>query len=119
MSKKGRAAQREEFWRKAVRRQEHSGLSVVDFCQQEGVTASTFYYWRREIQRRDDQRQAKALGHSPARADTPGFAPLRLIEDTERYSIEIIPHNGWVIRIGEGAASEHVRRILQLVREIS
>ena len=35
----------EESFQKLLRRYKESGLSVVDFCSNEGFHKSTFYYW--------------------------------------------------------------------------
>jgi len=41
-----------------------------------------------------------------------------LVNDREPTSIEIVAQNGLVVRVGESATTEHVRRILSLVNEI-
>ena len=39
------------LWRERVRRQVQSGLSITQFCTQEGLPAKSFYAWRRRLQR--------------------------------------------------------------------
>jgi hypothetical protein len=39
----------ESEWRALVERQKASGLSQIEFCQQEGIARSTFEVWRRRI----------------------------------------------------------------------
>jgi len=39
-----------EFWRKSIREQEESGLSVKDYCQVIERSRYQFYYWRQRIQ---------------------------------------------------------------------
>jgi hypothetical protein len=51
-----RDPKRERFWRKALARRTRSGLTVAEFCAQEGLAASTYHHWQREIARRDAQR---------------------------------------------------------------
>lgn len=46
---------REQFWRESVKQFLCSGQSVHAFCIERGLAASTFYFWRGEIQRRDAQ----------------------------------------------------------------
>lgn len=55
MAKGDRDVAKEQFWRDAVSRQASSGLHVRAFCQQEQLTESAFYAWRRTIRERDDQ----------------------------------------------------------------
>lgn len=44
-----------ESFKEILRRQKASGLSVRDFCFNEGLTKSTFYYWLRKIAYFDEQ----------------------------------------------------------------
>jgi len=55
MAKGDRDVAKEQFWREAVARQASSGLHVRAFCQQEQLTVSSFYAWRRTIWERDGQ----------------------------------------------------------------
>ena len=48
-------------------RQQESGLNVKDFCSNEGIPESTFYYWRKKLQK-----------SSPSK----GFIPLVVKEQT-------------------------------------
>ncbi len=44
---------KELFWRRLVRGQATSGLSVRAWCRRHGQRESAFYWWRRELARRD------------------------------------------------------------------
>jgi hypothetical protein len=46
MSTKNTAARR---WRKIIREQQASGLSVAEYCRQAGVSAWSLYCWRRRL----------------------------------------------------------------------
>ena len=56
---------RERMWRQAVRDQARSGLTVRAFCRQSKLAESAFYFWRRELQRRREQRRARPGSPSP------------------------------------------------------
>ena len=61
MAKRGgkrRDPAREKFWRRTIRDQQRSGLSVRDFCDREGLKDWTFRWWRQELARRDRQPSA-------------------------------------------------------------
>jgi hypothetical protein len=45
----GRAQQ----WRERIAQHKASGLSVAAFCQQEGVSTPTFYWWRSRLSRQE------------------------------------------------------------------
>jgi len=42
----------EAFWRRTVRRQRQSGLTVRAFCREHALRETAFYFWRRELARR-------------------------------------------------------------------
>jgi transposase-like protein len=48
-----RDAEKEKFWRKAIREASGSGRSDRGFCRERGLKDSLFYAWRRELKRRD------------------------------------------------------------------
>jgi len=58
----------EHTWRRRLRRQAASGLSIPAFCAREGVSSASFYAWRRRL-----------AGPRPTvRPDAPLFVPLHL-----------------------------------------
>ena len=81
----GRDKRREAQWRRAVRGQRQSGLSIRDFCRKSKLPESAFYFWRGELQRRQAEqeqpqrrkRPAAPAGPTPA----PAFVPVRVAEE--------------------------------------
>jgi hypothetical protein len=59
-ARRGRDPKRESFWREVLSRQHRGGLTAHAFCQRERLKESAFYYWRREIGRRDREAAAGA-----------------------------------------------------------
>lgn len=53
-----RSVGKESFWRRLVRGQASSGLSVRGWCRRHGQRESAFYWWRRELARRDAEQAA-------------------------------------------------------------
>ncbi len=72
MAKRQRDAGKQAFWSEAIRRHASSGLSVRAFCQQERLTASAFYDWRRTLAQRDCDAELTA--------STPAFVPAIVSE---------------------------------------
>lgn len=55
-------------WRRRMERFQKAGQSVAEFCRQEGVSAPSFYQWR------------KRLAEQPRPAEeAAGFRPVRLV----------------------------------------
>jgi hypothetical protein len=108
MAKRGgkrRDPARERFWRRTIRDQQRSGLSVRDFCRREGLKDWTFRWWRQELARRD---QGPPTAPSGGQTETaPAFLPVRVV-DLEAVAprpapaIEIILPTGPTVRVPPG-----------------
>ena len=48
-------------WRERIRRQEASGLTIEQFCSQEGIARSRFHGWKRRFRLADVAEQRPAL----------------------------------------------------------
>ena len=84
-------------WRKHIRRQEASGLTIDQFCSQEGVARSKFHSWKRRFRLTD------AGDPCPALPSPSPFLPVtvRLLQHgpTEQPPIEADLPNGVRLRI--------------------
>ncbi|NVH74204.1 hypothetical protein FSB08_16990 [Paraburkholderia sp. JPY432] len=65
-----------EAWRQRLERFVQSGQTVTAFCQQESVSAWSFYHWRRRLQRPASPR------NEAAGAGTSAFVDLGAISTT-------------------------------------
>jgi len=50
---KARDRGKEAFWQKILRQQAGSGLTIRAYCRKHHLGESLFYFWRRELARRD------------------------------------------------------------------
>ena len=57
---------RETRWRRIIREQGRSGLSVREFCRRGKLTETAFYFWRRELLRREAQRCRRGRRAGPS-----------------------------------------------------
>jgi hypothetical protein len=110
MAKRGgkrRDPAREKFWRRTIREQQRSGLSVRDFFQREGLKDGAFRWWRQELPRRDQQ--PSITPRSERTEAAPAFLPVRVV-DFEAVSphpvpsIEIVLPTGPTVRVPQGVA---------------
>ena len=53
-------------WRRRLARYQKGSQSAPDFCKAEGVTLSTFYWWKRTLSAAEDQEVGKAAESTPA-----------------------------------------------------
>lgn len=71
-----RDRKKEAFWRRVIGRQPCSGMSVRAWCRKHSVRESSFYWWRRQLARRDAE-----VFSSVARKPAPVLVPVRITAD--------------------------------------
>ena len=94
-----RDKRRETRWRRLVRDHKRSGLTVRQFCHENDLPESAFYYWRRELLRRDaardeaKQEQRKRPSTSTRPVTPAAFVPVTVTQearpDAARIEIEL------------------------------
>jgi len=91
----------EAEWRRIIRGYIRSGLSVREFCAKSKLPESAFYYWRRELQRRQAKQEQRPRrdAWATAGASSPlAFLPVRVAEEVTPPAvagrIEIVLPNG-------------------------
>src|SRR5262245_28545781 len=72
-----RDPERERYWRRHVRQQRLSRVSVRDYCDLHRLHESAFYFWRREIAARDGRRHGASGPTTPAE---PAFVPVAVVD---------------------------------------
>ena len=111
ITQRGRDPKKESHWRERLSHQTRGGLTVRAFCEREALKESAFYFWRREIRRRDRQavgRRTPALAFvevhaapvSAAVAAVEREAPLELVfPDDRRLLIRGGCDAAWLARV--------------------
>jgi len=102
------------LWRKRLERQTKSGLSVLEYCRQEGVSTASFYAWKRRL------RVSRGAAGKPSRKRGPRRAsngqPLRSgfvqVPLTFNSPIEVHFSDGTTVRV----PAEHLSATLQLLQ---
>ena len=57
----------ERNWRKQLQEFQRGELSVREYCRSQSIREHTFFWWRRELARRDRLRRAAEVNSSKAR----------------------------------------------------
>jgi len=78
MARGQRDPELERQWRERIARWQASGLTVREFCRRQGLLETSFYYWKRELRKRDAAASA-TLKSSPAKKSRPTFLPLTVL----------------------------------------
>ena len=62
------------LWRDRVERQQRSGMSILEYCRREGVSAGNFHAWKRRLQASRSSAEKKSKKQGQQRASH-GSAP--------------------------------------------
>lgn len=120
---KGRVL-RDAFWRNKIGEQAGSGLSVSAYCRREGLSANSFYGWRRALFSAGDDGPAPGVGGQSRPGVEDGiFAPLvvsgrgggeiGVAAVAERESgLEVVLPCGLVLRVRPGFDAATLTRLV-------
>ncbi len=113
--------QKESRFFELIRLQQGSGLTVQDFCSNEDIAPSTFYYWRKKLQSR-----AKKNNFIPLIVKPPGSAlsqgyrkgshhAIQTSQMTDdKVMLEVVYPNGTLLRIKNDIDIVHLRALINL-----
>jgi hypothetical protein len=109
-----RNLQKEAAWRRRLRQQAKSGQSIRAWCGEHRVTETAFYWWRRELARRDAEGGAAAfvpvcVAEEPARDGDRGGGDQRGGDAL----IEIVLTDGRRVRVAGRVDQEMLTAVLE------
>lgn len=121
----------ERCWRERLEAWRRSGLTQAEFCQAEGIPASSLSRWKGRLQRGQASRpEARRLRGRPAGAGVSSqqeevvrWAEVRLAGEavpavaarpsvSSGGELELVLPGGWSIRLGPGFEAAALRRLL-------
>jgi len=91
-------------WAERIAAQERSGMSVKQFCKEQGVTEYSFYSWRKRLQEEGPVRFALVERST------------RRQERTAEPVLELVLTTGERLRIGRGVDITTLRTVLDVLR---
>ena len=91
-------------WAERIAAQQRSGISVKQFCKEQGLTEGSFYAWRKRLQKKEPVRFA-LVDRRTARQEPATEAALELVLTT-----------GERLRIGGGVDAATLRTVLEALR---
>jgi hypothetical protein len=93
-----------EVWRERIAEHGRSGLPVKQFCTERGISAWSFYCWRKRLREAGPVRFALIEG-MPVRQESAVDARL-----------ELLLASGELLRIGSGIDTATLRTVLEALR---
>jgi hypothetical protein len=102
------------------RRHQESGLTVRDFCSNECIAPSTFYYWRKKVKKNNTVRDFIPLLVDPPQPVTPqsyvkSHTPVHDRRNIEDALLELVYPNGTKLRINQDLDLAHLRTLVCLI----
>jgi hypothetical protein len=102
-----------------IKRQKATGLNITAFCANEGIPKSSFYYWRKELRKRQTANFIPLLvknspepQNRPAKNISPG--PNDQPACDEDFLLELVYPNGTRLRIKNDLDLAHLRSLVSL-----
>jgi hypothetical protein len=108
-------------------RLQESRLSITDFCSNEGIAQSTFYYWRKKLRKNNVTQNFIPLvvkssqslsAHSYTKnhrsVQESGDIPTRTAGGDEDVLLEVVYPNGTKLRIKKDIDLTHLRALICL-----
>ena len=102
--------EKEIFWMGKVEEQVRSGLTISAFCRREGISANSFFRWRRVLSER-----GQAGASMPCSAPKGLFAPVSVVSPDDVAPIELSLSSGHMLRVRPGFDSDTLVRLLALL----
>ena len=114
--------ERKRYWRDLIARQPTSGLNIVRFCADAGVSQNAFYVWKKRLLTTTEQVRAAPphRKHRRKKAAAKSLVPVRVIPDIGHQpptakTIEVAWPNGIALRIPAGCDSKILREVFGLL----
>lgn len=102
--------EKREWWEQVIELQRESQVSVAEFCRHEGIKEHQFYYWKRRLSPKPQERKRQP------------FVPLEFLTSQEENVASGIRNCGITVisgstrlELAKGFDGKELLRVLQLV----
>jgi len=115
--------QKEDRYFELIQHQQESGLSVREFCSNEGIAPSTFYYWSKKLKRQTGKRDfiplivnpdGRSLTAHGYRKEKHRLNPSGQ-STADGFLLEVVYPNGTIIRAGKDLELAQLRALVHLL----
>ena len=114
--------QKESRFYELIRLQQDSGLTVREFCSNEGIAPATYYYWRKKLQNRKWKKDfIHLIVKSSESSMSQGYNRVSSHRDnqpgqmtSENILLEVVYSNGTILRVKNDLDLAHLRALIHL-----
>ena len=114
--------QKESRFYELIRLQQDSGLTVREFCSNEGIAPATYYYWRKKLQDRKGKKdfiplivKSSESSMSPCYNRNSSYRANQSKQIAEDYTLlELVYPNGTMLRVKNDLDLAHLRALIRL-----
>ena len=99
------------FWRKAIKKWRNSGLSIRQFCKDQGLSKPSFYYWRKKLTKTEATEVDRQKDNKPS-----AFIEVS-IPDGNLSTLELVLTSGNILKISSSVDSRALNNVLSVLRE--
>lgn len=110
---------KESKFSELIKLQQDTGLTVREFCSNEGIVPSTFYYWRKKLQGSRKKNDFIPLIVKPSlssqgtrNVSRRNYPPEQSTEDN--VLLELIYPNGTLLRVKKDLGLDQLRALIHL-----
>jgi transposase len=107
---------REQIWRRHLDQQRSSGLTVRAYCQEHALRETSFFFWKKEIAKRDSE--SRAIPSATTAPSAPAFVPVAVIDspaDRNETTIDVRLAGGHRVRVRSGCDRGLLADVLTLL----
>ena len=124
MARRTRDPKKEASWRKLTSGQQHSGQTVREYCQANALAESSFWFWKRELARRDAEQPSRrpggaSLKRRQGRQRTPRLPALVPVTigpaRNTTAPIEVLLSQGVSVRVASSCDEALLRLVLSVL----
>lgn len=105
------------YWQEIIGRQADSGVSVRQFCGEEGISEPSFYAWRRKLGNPARGGRRPLTSNRGGSRNDEDFIPLKLPESPG--AVEVVHPSGCRIRVTGEVDARGLQQILDALDERS
>ncbi len=119
---------KEAYWRDIVRQQKSSGISIREFCSEQGISVTSMYGWRSELKKRDrttsrDSNSAitprvKSSKPKIAVTSAPSTDFISIQLEQLRPALELLHPRGYQLRIPNGFDTVTLQQTIEVLDAI-